>query len=70
MHVFRTEQIWIGIWQKARAVALMREGIPIRFKSPIEGDIAVSWGHGVIKGSKNKDWVEQYIDETMTRQIS
>lgn len=65
MHVFRTGEIWIGVWQKARAVRLRREGLPIRFLSPIEGDVAISWGHGVVKGSKNKKWVEKYIDETL-----
>jgi putative spermidine/putrescine transport system substrate-binding protein len=64
-HVFRTEQIWIAIWQKTRATAMMKEGLPIKFVSPIEGDVAVSWGHGVVKKTKNKEWAERVLDETL-----
>lgn len=65
MHAYRTEQIWVGVWQKARAIILSRQGLPIKFISPIEGDVAISWGHGVVKGGKHKKWVERYIDETL-----
>ena len=65
MHVFRTEQMWIGVWQKARAIRLKREGLPIKFVSPIEGDVSLTTGHAVAKASKHKEWVEKYIDKTL-----
>ena len=64
-HVLGTGQIWIAVWQKARAIRLMRQGMPIKFVSPIEGDVAVTWGHGVVKGTKYKQWAERVIDETL-----
>lgn len=65
MKVFETGEVWIAVWQKARSIILMRQGLPIKFVSPIEGDVAISWAHGVVKGSKHKEWAEKYIDETL-----
>jgi putative spermidine/putrescine transport system substrate-binding protein len=55
----------VAILQESDAHRAQAMGAPVKWVYPKEGAISISWGTGIAKGTKNKEWAELYLDETL-----
>jgi len=69
VHALQTKQVALGPFLKANWVNLHENGSKLQFVSPKEGGVFVSWGFGIVKDSKNRDWSEKYINIALSPQV-
>lgn len=68
----RSEEAVIGLLYRAQTFTLQDGSTPLAWVHPREGAILYSVGTGIAKGSRNRDWAEDFINETLapsTQQI-
>lgn len=65
---FRNGEAVIGLLYKNQAFSLQDQGYPVKWVYPREGAFSLSWGWGIAKNTKNRDWVETYINLTLDPQ--
>lgn len=60
---FQQEEAWAGIWTDSEVYSyVQRTGFPLKFVLPEEGTAAVQTGIAVVKGAKNADMAEKFIN--------
>lgn len=60
---FQQEEAWAGVWTDSETYSyVQRTGFPLKFVLPKEGTAAVQTGIAVVKGAKNADMAEKFID--------
>ncbi len=60
---FQQEEAWAGVWTDSETYSyVQRTGFPLKFVLPKEGTAAVQTGIAVVKGSKNADMAEKFIN--------
>ncbi|MFI4986183.1 MAG: PotD/PotF family extracellular solute-binding protein [Alphaproteobacteria bacterium] len=62
---FRDGKAVIGIIYASEAPTLQAMGAPVKWVFPKEGAISATWGTGIVKGTKSKEWAESYLDLTL-----
>ncbi|HUI18823.1 MAG TPA: extracellular solute-binding protein [Alphaproteobacteria bacterium] len=65
MNAFRDEEAVIGLLYTSQTFTVQGWGTPVKWVFPAEGAIAISWGTGIAKNTKNKDWAEVYLNLTL-----
>lgn len=61
----RSEDAAAGLLYKSQTFTLQGGGTPVAWVHPREGAILYSVGTGIAKGSRNRDWAEEFINETL-----
>jgi putative spermidine/putrescine transport system substrate-binding protein len=62
MKMLETGEVDVAMWQGARAFTLKLKGKPIEYVPPETGDVAVTYGSGIVKNSGAKAWGEIYLN--------
>lgn len=65
MNAFRSEEALIGLLYTSQTFTVQGWGTPAKWVFPKEGAIAISWGTGIAKNTKNKEWAESYLNLTL-----
>jgi putative spermidine/putrescine transport system substrate-binding protein len=65
MAAFKNEEAVIGLLYKSQTFTVQDQGAPVAWVYPKEGAIAVSWGTGIAKNTKNLEWAERYLNLTI-----
>jgi putative spermidine/putrescine transport system substrate-binding protein len=50
---------------KSQTYTLIDKDVPVKWAYPKEGAIAISWGTGIAKNTKNFEWAERYLNLTL-----
>lgn len=60
---FQQEEAWAGVWTDSEVYSyVQRTGFELKFVLPKEGTAAVQTGIAVVKGAKNADMAEKFIN--------
>jgi putative spermidine/putrescine transport system substrate-binding protein len=60
--------IWIQHWYDGRTLQLKRNGVPVDFVTPKEGAYATITYIAIVKGTKNRDIANDYLNFALTSQ--
>jgi spermidine/putrescine-binding protein len=60
--LFHREEVAIGWLGKAETLHAQTWGAKTQFTIPKEGGIFVQWGWGIVKGTRNLEWAERYVN--------
>jgi putative spermidine/putrescine transport system substrate-binding protein len=63
MKLLASGEVDVAMWQSARALTLKANGKPIEYVVPETGDVAVTYGSGIVKGGGAEPWGEAYLNE-------
>ncbi|MEO8345644.1 MAG: extracellular solute-binding protein [Betaproteobacteria bacterium] len=55
----------IGLLYKSQTYTIQDKGAEVEWVFPKEGGIEISWGYGIAKNSKNREWAERWINLAM-----
>jgi putative spermidine/putrescine transport system substrate-binding protein len=60
---FQQEEAWVGVWTDSETYSyVQRTGFPLKFVFPKEGTTAIQTTISVVKGSKNAEMAEAFIN--------
>lgn len=62
MASFQNEEAVIGLLYKSQTYTVIGKGAPVRWIYPKEGAISISWGTGIARNTKNREWAERYLN--------
>ena len=65
MTALRDGKATVAVLSASDAYRARALGAHVKWVYPREGAISLSWGTGIAKGTKNKEWAESYLDETL-----
>ncbi len=68
MHALATGEAVIGLLYKSQTYTVRDRGGPVNWVYPKEGAISISWGTGIAKNTKHKDYAEKYVNLTLNPQ--
>lgn len=58
-------EVWIAPWYSDRTAYAQNKGVPIAFSFPKEGTVAILPGLTIVKGCKNRELAEKYINSIL-----
>jgi len=65
MNALATGEAVVGLLYKSQTYTVQDRKAPVAWVYPSEGAIAISWGTGIAKGTKNRELAEKYINLTL-----
>ena len=65
MNALRDEEALIGLLYTSQTFTVQGWGSPVKWVFPKEGAISISWGTGIAKGTKSREWAEAYLNTTL-----
>lgn len=65
MNSLQSGDAQIGLLYKSQTYTIQDKGAQVEWVFPKEGAIEISWGYGITKNSKNREWAERWINLAM-----
>jgi len=65
MNVLTTGEALIGPLYKAQTMTIQGKGADVEWLFPKEGGIEISWGYGIAKNSKKREWAEVWLNHML-----
>ncbi|MEO5699640.1 MAG: extracellular solute-binding protein [Casimicrobiaceae bacterium] len=69
MNSLQSGDALIGLLYKSQTYTIQDKGAQVDWVFPKEGAIEISWGYGIAKNSKNREWAERWINLAMDPDI-
>ena len=69
MNSLESGEALIGLLYKSQTFAIQDKGAKVDWVFPKEGAIEISWGYGIAKNSKNRQWAERWINLAMDPKV-
>ncbi len=69
LNALRNEEALIGFLYKSQTFSIQDKGANVQWLYPKEGAIEVSWGYGIAKNTKHREWAEKWIDTAMDPKV-
>ena len=65
MNVLTTGEALIGLLYKSQTLTIKDKGADVEWLFPKEGGIEISWGYGIAKNSKKREWAEVWLNHML-----
>jgi putative spermidine/putrescine transport system substrate-binding protein len=69
MNSLQSGDAQVGLLYKSQTYSIQDKGAQVDWVFPKEGAIEVSWGYGIAKNSKNREWAERWINLAMDPKV-